>query len=109
MKKATYRVVIECLWRGRSRRVRTYVEYARTDAMASSPLHDDQLDADDMSSIGMFLLSRRESGATIDDPEDLFPVYGMDDVYGIHSGTPPCPAERSHVKMSSHGSSIAMH
>ncbi len=54
---------------------------------AASQLHDDQLDVDDMNSIGMFLLSRRESGATIDDPEDLFPVYGMDDVYGIHSGT----------------------
>jgi hypothetical protein len=56
-----------------------------------SPVHDDQLDADDMSSIGMFLLSRRESGATIGDAEDLFPAYSMHDVYGIHSGISPPP------------------
>ena len=52
-----------------------------------SSVHDDQLDADDMTSIGFFLLSRRESGATIDDPDELFPARSMEDVYGIHSGT----------------------
>lgn len=52
----------------------------------SDTLHDDQLDVDDMTSVAMFLLSRREAGTTIHDPEDLFPAYSMDDVYGIHSG-----------------------
>jgi hypothetical protein len=61
-----------------------------------SPVHDDQLDADDMASIGFFLLSRRESGATIDDPEELFPAYSMGDVYGIHSGM-PCHNSSSHL------------
>ena len=56
------------------------------DSPSETPLHEDQLDVDDMTSIAMFLLSRREAGTTIQDPEDLFPAYSMDDVYGIHSG-----------------------
>lgn len=63
---------------------------------AAEPTHDDQLDVDDMTSIAMFLLARRESGTTIDDPEDLFPAYSMTDVYGIHSGpSVRCAVQRS--------------
>ena len=52
---------------------------------SSTPPHDDQLDAEDMTGVGLFLLARRESGAVISEPEDLFPAYSMEDVYGIHS------------------------
>ena len=50
-----------------------------------NPYHTDQLDKEDMNGVGLFLLARRESGSVIDDPEELFPSYSMDDVYGIHS------------------------